>query len=395
MHPRRLLVSLASALFITSLSPCVLAAGDPYVIYAVLPTTGGAAFLGKQEAEALRVFEDDLNKAGGIKGRPLHVVVSDDQTNPQIAVQLMSQALQNHPAIVLDGGPAATCRATAALIANGPLQYCLTPSIHPTPGSFQFSALYSSDDILGVSLRYLRARGFKKIAVLDGVDASGQDADQILQALIKLPEYRNAGVSFVAYEHYGLTDISVDAQLSRIKAAGAQAFIAFTTGTAIATVLHGMQNIGLDIPLVTSPGNMSYAQMESYKSFMPKELLFAGPPALVPDQITDPGVRQAVARFTAAFKAAGGQRPDLLAAVAWDPMGLLTGILAKRGLAATPEQLRADVAATTDWPGTLGRYNFVATPQRGVSQNWVIMERWDPDKDAWVAVSKPGGTIGK
>jgi hypothetical protein len=48
-----------------------------------------------------------------------------------------------------------------------------------------------------------------------------------------------------------------------------------------------------------------------------------------------------------------------------------------------------------DWAGTLGRYNFVAVPQRGISQNWVIMERWDPDKDAWVAVSKPGGSIGK
>ena len=48
---------------------------------------------------------------------------------------------------------------------------------------------------------------------------------------------------------------------------------------------------------------------------------------------------------------------------------------------------------TTNWAGALGRYNFVATPQRGVSQNWVIMERWDPDKDAWVTVSKPGGAL--
>ena len=191
----------------------------------------------------------------------------------------------------MDGGPAATCRATAALIAKGPLQYCLTPSIHPEPGSFQFSALYSSDDILGVSMSYLRARGFKKIGVLNGTDATGQDADTILQALIKQPGYQNAGMSFVAYEHFGLTDISVDAQLSRIKAAGAQAFIAFTTGTATATVLHGMQNIGLDIPVVSSPGNMSYAQMESYKTYMPKELLFAGPPALVPEP--DHGSRRA------------------------------------------------------------------------------------------------------
>lgn len=390
---RRLAAAVATALLVAGSAVCGSAAPDPYDIYAVLPTTGGAAFLGKQEAEALRVFEDDFNRAGGFRGRSLHVIVYDDQTNPQLAVQLTSQALEKHPAIVLDGGPATTCRATAALIANGPLQYCLTPSIHPTPGGFQFSALYSSDDILGVSMRYLKARGLKKIAVLNGTDASGQDADTILQALIKTPEYVNAGVRFVAYEHYNLTDLSVAAQLSHIKAAGAQAFIAFTTGTAIATVLHGMQDLGLDIPLVTSPGNMSYAQMESYKAFMPKELLFAGPPALVPDQLTDRGVRKAVSDYTIAFKAAGGQRPDLLAAVAWDPMQLLSGILQKRGLAATPEQLRADVAATRDFAGTLGRYNFVAVPQRGVSQNWVIMERWDAAKDAWVAVSKPGGLL--
>jgi branched-chain amino acid transport system substrate-binding protein len=393
MRFRALFATLAAAVLLAGLPLHARAAGEPYEIYAVLPQTGGAAFLGKQETEALHVFEDNFNKTGGISGRPLHIIVYDDQTNPQLAVQLLNQALEKHPAIVFDGGPATTCRATAALIANGPLQYCFTPSIHPAAGSFQFSALYSSDDILGVSMRYLKARGFKKIAVLNGTDASGQDADTILQALIKTPEYVNAGVTFVAYEHYNLTDLSTTAQLSRIKAAGAQAFIAFTTGTAIATVMHGMQDIGLDIPLVTSPGNMSYAQMESYKAFMPKELLFAGPPALVPDQITDRGVRKAVADYTAAFKAAGGQRPDLLAAVAWDPILLLTGLLQKRGAAVTAEQLRADIAATSDFAGTLGRYNFVTVPQRGVSQNWVIMERWDPDKDAWVAISKPGGTI--
>jgi hypothetical protein len=32
-------------------------------------------------------------------------------------------------------------------------------------------------------------------------------------------------------------------------------------------------------------------------------------------------------------------------------------------------------------------------PQRGITENWVIVERWDADKDAFVAVSKPGGGI--
>jgi branched-chain amino acid transport system substrate-binding protein len=74
-------------------------------------------------------------------------------------------------------------------------------------------------------------------------------------------------------------------------------------------------------------------------------------------------------------------------------MGLLASVLEKNGLDATPAVLRDALAGTRDWPGTLGRYNFVAVPQRGISQTWVIMERWDPAKDAWVAVSKPGGNL--
>jgi branched-chain amino acid transport system substrate-binding protein len=391
--PRRLAGVIASALVMTLLAGTRGEGAEPYAITAVLPITGGAAFLGKQEAEALQLFEATTNAGGGINGRPVAIDIQDDQTNPQVAVQLLSVALANHPAMVIDGGPASTCRATAALVTAGPIEYCFTPSIHPPPGSYQFSALYSSDDILGVSLRYLRERGLKKIAVLNGTDASGQDADKILATLIAAPDNVKAGLTFVAYEHYNLTDLGVDAQLARIKAAGAQALITFTTGTAVATVLRGVQNDGLDIPIVTSPGNMSYAQMESYAAFMPRELLFAGPPLLVPDQLTDPGVKRAVATFTTVFRAHGGQRPDLLAAVAWDPMELVATTLAKRGAAGGSTQLRDDLAEVQDWPGVLGRYDFRTTPQRGINSSWVIMERWDRDRDGWVAVSKAGGSL--
>jgi branched-chain amino acid transport system substrate-binding protein len=392
---RPLVAAVVSALLLAPTSPRALGAAAPFQIFAVLPQTGPAGFLGKQEAAAIHLFEDEVNKAGGIQGRPLDVLITDDQTNPQVAVQLMTQALTQHPTIVLDGGPAVTCRATGTLVANGPLEYCLTPSIHPTPGGYVFSAYNSSNDILGVSMRYLRERGFKRIAVLNATDATGIDADEILTALIKTPEFAGAGMSFVAYEHYTISDLSVVAQLTRVKAAGAQALISFTTGTSTATVLHGVGDVGLDVPVVSSPGNMNFAQLESYKSFMPKEFVFAGPPFAVPDQLTDSGVRTAVAHFTATFKAAGGQRPDLLAAVAWDPLALLVAALAKRGVSASAEQLRAELAGNRNWPGSLGRYNFVATPQRGLAQDWIIMERWDPDKDAFVAVSKPGGGLTK
>lgn len=359
----------------------------------MLAATGGAAFLGAAETAALRAFEEATNKAGGIKGRTLKIVIDDDQTNPQIAVQLMNEVLARKPAIVIDGGPAATCRATSALLgADGPLLYCLTPFIRPALGGYMYSAAYSADAILSSSLRYLRERGFKKIAVLNGTDATGQEADDILQSLMKTPDYVGAGMSFVAYEHFNLADLSVAAQLSRIKSAGAQAMIAFTTGTAVATVLHGISDLGLDIPVVTSPGNMNYKQLESYKAFAPKELLFAGSPLFVPEQVSDAGVRRAVTAFADALKPQN-LRPDLLNVVAWDPINLIAGLLAKLGPDATAPQLRAELTSLKGVAGALGRYDFPATPQRGIANNWVIVERWDPDKASFVAVSKPGGGL--
>lgn len=382
-----LLVALASAALLPA------GASDPVPIYAVLPMTGPLAFIGREESETLRLYEAAFNKGGGLRGRGIDVIIDDDQGNPQLAVQLMSQALSHHPSIVIDGGPATTCRATGPLVANGPLEYCFSPAVHPARGSYQFSSLYSSDDIFGVQMRYLRERGLKKVAVLNGTDASSQDADSILQALIKTPENVAAGMRFVAYEHFNLTDLTVRAQLAAVKAAGAQALIATTIGPSTGTVLHGAQEVGLDIPILTSAANMSYTQMESYKDIMPKELLFSGPPALVPDQVTDAGVKRAVLTYLNVYKAAGAARPAINSLVTWDPIALMTAALEKRGADATPAELRDEIDATRNWPGVLGRYDFTAVPQRGIGSTWVIIERWDKDKDAWVAVSKPGGGL--
>lgn len=371
----------------------VVRAADVLEIPAVLPITGGAAFLGKAESNALKAAEETINRAGGIKGRPVRFAIYDDQTNPQVAVQLMTAALAKKPSIVFDGGPATTCRATMALISNGPLMYCFTPSIVPTAGSYVFSSMFSSDTILQTSVKYLRERGIKKIGVLNGTDATGQDADRVLTEYVKEPENIRAGVQFVAYEHYNLSDLSVVAQLTRIKAAGAQALIAFTTGTATATVLHGVQDIGLDIPVVSSPGNMNYAQLKTYKGLAPKELLFAGTPVFVPDQVNDAGVRRAIDTFAKALERVDGGKPDLLNSVAWDPMVLLNGLLDRFGPDATPQQLKGGLDAMRNVPGVFGRYDFKATPQRGINQTWAIMERWDPNKEAFIAVSKPGGAL--
>jgi branched-chain amino acid transport system substrate-binding protein len=69
--------------------------------------------------------------------------------------------------------------------------------------------------------------------------------------------------------------------------------------------------------------------------------------------------------------------------------------LKKRGADATSLQVRDALAATQNYPGILGRYDFVKSPQRGLDNSWVIVERWDPIKDGFVAMSKPGGALSR
>lgn len=383
----RLLV-VALALVVLGL-PAAATAADPYEIHAILSLTGGAAFLGNKEAEGIRVVEAAVNKAGGIQGRPIKVVVEDDQTNPQVAVQLMNGLIAQKVPIFLGASLAAACSAQLPLVVNsGPTQYCLSPSIRLTPGSYVFSANYGTDDIFPVMLRYLRDRGLKKIAVLNGTDATGQDGDRILEGQLRLPE--NAGLTLVANEHWNLTDLSVTAQLSRIKAAGAQALFVWTTGTPLSTVLHGFQESGMEIPIISSGGNMVYAQMESLKTVMPRELLFPGPPVFALDAVTDRGVRRAIDTFYTTFKAAG-IKPDQIHAFSWDVMQLVVDVLRKQGLDASAAQLRDGLASVRGWNGVMGQYDFRATPQRGLAPTWLTMLRWDPSKVTWVAASRPGG----
>lgn len=384
------LAVILTAVLVGGAPPALLAqAPTPYELHAILSMTGPAAFLGSKEAEAMRIVEGDVNKRGGIRGRPIKIVIEDDQTNPQVAVQLLNGLIAQKVPIFVGATIGAACGAQLPIISkDGPTQYCLSPVIKITPGGYAFSANYAVDDILPVMLRYLRSRGIQRLGVLNGTDATGQDGDHSLEALMREPE--NAGLSVVAWEHYNLADLTVTAQLARIKAANAQALIVWVTGTPLATALRGLKDSGLDIPVLTSAGNMVYAQLESYKDFAPHELLFPGPPVFALTALTDRGVRRAIETFSQTF-ASAGVRPDQIHAFTWDVMQLVVDDLRRQGLEASAAQLRDGIATVRGWNGVMGKYDFQVTPQRGLAPTWITMLRWDPAKQTWVAASRPGG----
>jgi branched-chain amino acid transport system substrate-binding protein len=366
-------------------------AADPYRINVIVPLTGGASFLGKGEQQALQLLQVVTNKDGGIDGQPLEFVFHDDQSTPQTTVQIANSLLADKPSVMLGSSIVAMCNAIAPLLKEGPFDYCLSPGVHPPAGSYQFSTSIDTRDLIEALVRYFRSRGLTRIAFMTSTDASGQDAERGFDEVLKLAE--NASVQVPERQRFNPTDVSVAAQLERIKAASPQALIAWSTGAPIATVFKAVLQAGLDLPFGTTNGNMTYAQMTQYKDFLPKELYIptSAYPAHAGLFALDPKIEEQQRRFYATFKEAN-LKLDNMSVLAWDPGNLIIDALRKLGAKASAQQVRDHIANQTSYAGVNGVYDFKAVPQRGLTVKNAVVTRWDPAADTWIVVSGLAGT---
>ena len=271
------LVLVCSALF-TIAGPAP--AAEPLVIDFIIPLTGQAGLGGQTTAKTLGAIEDIVNKSGGIHGRPVRFDIHDDTSNPQTAVQLVNQVLNHKPLIVFGSMLGATCQAMVPLFKNGPVHYCFSPVIYPPSGGFVFTASPATRTYATAYYRYFRARGIKNFAMIASTDASGSDADVQFERELSSPEFKDAGLTMVARERFNVTDISVAAQLTRIKAANPQALIAYANGAPFGTLLHGIHDAGLEIPIFATSSAMVLTLLKQLTDVTPQELYFPGFPVV-------------------------------------------------------------------------------------------------------------------
>jgi len=381
----RIRTFLTTALLGTSLAlsaaPARSAVSGPAVeIPVILPLTGYGSVVGGPEKDGFQALAQYVNSTGGIQNRPLHFSYFDDQSNPQVGVQLFNQINAGGPQVVFGGAFSANCKAIAPLAEQkGPVLYCLSPAIQPTRGSFVFSSYYYPVDLCEKSISYFHKRGWNRIAFLISTDSSGQEIDSHLDAILNTPSVK--GVEAVAHEHFDPNSVSVAAQVAKIRAANPQAIVIWTAaGTA--TAFRGLAAAGLDIPVAINPA-FSYAAMRQYTGILPKELYFAmGRWAQYPDIPAGPIKNQLVTYF-AALKAAGVVS-DGGEALVWDPGRIVVDALRKFGPDAKAAQIHDYIEQVRGFAGINGFYDFRTGDQRGLNIDESVMTVWSPSKGTWV-----------
>jgi branched-chain amino acid transport system substrate-binding protein len=362
-------------------------ADDPIIINAILSLTGPIAYSGTDMQQALRVYENVVNSTGGVRGRPIHFQIADDQSSPQVAVPLANSIIEKKVAVFLGPGSTGTCAAVEPIVRNsGPVQFCLSPGLLPQQGSMVFASSRSVNIVITAMARFANDKGYLRIGELSATDATGQNGSRVLAQSVK----GYPALQIVDEEHFDPTAVTIAAEIQKIKATNPQCLFVWASGAAFGTVLRDLRAAGVEVPIFTSSGNYNKQQLAQYASFMPRDLYFDGFTFQGGKVQGSAQVRKAYTDFTAAFKNAA-VAPTSSSAYAWDPAIIVVSALKRLGPDATASQIRDYIAGLHDFASVNGVYDYRRGDQHGLGIDSVILVKWDGATGEVVAVSQPGG----
>ena len=232
-------------------------AADPIKIGVSGPFTGGSSSMGVSMRDGVKLAIDEINKAGGVLGRPLEGVYRDDEARNELGVQI-AQELINKEKVVADVGFINTGVALASqrfyqeaeipVINNVATGTVISSQFAKEKSNYVFRTA-ASDAIQAPMIvdEAVTRRGFKKPAILADSTNYGQlgraDLEKALEA---------KGVKPVAEEKFNIGDTDMTSQLLRAKEAGADVVLTYGIGPELAQIANGMTKLGWKVPIVGS-----------------------------------------------------------------------------------------------------------------------------------------------
>jgi branched-chain amino acid transport system substrate-binding protein len=137
--------------------------------------SGAETQFGTDSKEGIELAIDEVNKAGGVKGKPIKVLFEDDKSNPQEATNKVLQLIDRDKVVALLGEVASSRSRAGGIVANNKKVPMITPSsTNPDVtkvGPFVFRVCFT-DDVQGqMGAQFvINTLGKKKIGILYASD---------------------------------------------------------------------------------------------------------------------------------------------------------------------------------------------------------------------------------
>jgi len=340
-------------------------AADPIKIGSVLSVTGPAAFLGDPELKTLQMYVEDINKKGGVLGRPLELVHYDDGSDAGKANGFTKRLIEDDKVDVLVGGTTTGATMSAApLVEKAGIPFISLAGavvivepvkkwLFKTPHTDRMAAEKVFED--------MKKRGISKVALLSetsGFGGSGKKESEGVAA--------KYGITLVANETYGPKDTDMSPQLTKIKGTpGVQAVFIFGLGQGPAIATKNFKQLSVNLPLYHAHG---VASEEFIKLAGPAAEGIRLPAAalLVANKLNDKDPQKAVAQgYSKAFEARWKTDVSTFGGHAYDGLMLAVDAI-KRANSTDKSKVRDALEATKGYVGTGGIVNMSATDHMGL-----------------------------
>jgi len=308
--------------------------------------TGSIAHFGQDTDKAVRLALDQINAAGGIRGRLLKVVTLDTRGDSAEASNAVSRLIDVEKVTALIGEVSSSLSLAGGRVAQRRKIPMVSPSsTNPKVtqvGDYIFRVCFLDPFQGKVMARFARdTLHLDSVAVLKDIknDYSIGLADAFTKA------FTEAGGSIAVEQSYSQGDTDFSAQLTAIKGAQAQGIFVPGYYSEVGAIARTAQRLGLKIPLMggdgwDAPDLLKIAGDALDGSFFSNHFAI------------DVATEQAK-RFVTDFTAKYGVGPTGLGALGYDALTVLADAM-RRAPSFEPSAIRDALATTKDFQGVTG-----------------------------------------
>ncbi|MCL5047020.1 MAG: ABC transporter substrate-binding protein [Actinobacteria bacterium] len=229
------------------------AAKDPIRIGVVTSLTGPAAATGQQVAVGVKLAALEWNAKGGIGGRKIEVQVEDDQYKPSDALNAYNKIMAQKPVAVVLPTFAQLVMALEPNVKASAIPHftSATGTAITKVGNPWFFRLRTNDEIMGrlIADFALKELKTKKPGIIYANNDYGKGGYETIKAVLE-----KTGTPLAAAEAFNSGDKDVSAQLLKLKKAGVDLIISYSTPADSATIALQQKQLGLGVPFLGSPG---------------------------------------------------------------------------------------------------------------------------------------------
>jgi len=217
--------------------------------------SGYVAPMGVPQRDTAVMLEEKINKEGGINGRPLKIVIYDDESDESKGVLVAKKLIEQDKVLGLVGtSTAGIAMAAAAIVEEAKVPWvthAASRSVILPDKKWIFKMPFSERLFVPHMYAFMKEKGATKLALLSQGAGFGREGRKYVEDTAE-----KAGFTLVAKEEYGPTDTDMSAQLTKIKAAAPDFMIIYGAEPAGAISAGQARGLGFTIPLI-GPGSLT------------------------------------------------------------------------------------------------------------------------------------------